>query len=949
MIRPLRDRLPILALAVLAVLLAAGPVFAGPQERKGQIGFAVRLEPADLAPGGEGVLVVTSVIEQELHVYVDGDEAVRFKPLAVDGVTYHVAHPEKWTNWEVHEATPGKVTWTKPIVRPIPGFPDAPPDPVWEEGHDFEIRIPVTLSPEVAPDAEIGLVFDYSACDEASCYARIHGAHAVIKLGLAPADPGGDTPGTEPVPAPGPAQPAYGVFPQSDAASVTLEIRDGPVAVVTFTPSFGYYIHGPDVMSTDIPLTVEPLEDEGITWGDWDFDEADEKLTTPYAVRIPFQHDGAKRLRIRVGWQGCAESGTCEQPQPGLLVATWGGARVEPSPPLVDPNEENGTRGPAPPPVPVPEVVELQPGEKVLVKPSETLPFPVVHGDDLDQPRTDDDWEIREAGAFAVAQNRSDFEQKWKDYGVLFLGIIFLLGAGLAFTPCVLPIIPLTISVIGGGNPDIKKSRLTVLLTVYVLGLTLTYGAAGAAAGLLGEAINLAAAFENPAVIWTIALIFVLMAAGMMGFFELQPPAWMERMRGGAQKKSGTIVGSFLLGILAAVIASPCTGPFVVSMIAAAATNGPLLGFLWLGTLGLGMGAVFFAAGSLNLLARPGPWMVWVRYAFGVILFGFALYLLANSGQLDNVILLFAVGFLVALIAWWAVTRHLHRREGERIEVARLRGAIISVCLIITTGIVAFLARAPAAEGWIKLEDVAHLKREVARATEEKKPVVVKVGATWCTYCKAYDGVIAGDAYLRDAFEGMVRLKIDVEKDTRDDLREAVGLEAGQPRMVFFDEAGRIRRAADIQEWEGDGSAVRAEEARRLPVPQDRCRGGRRERPDRVTAPLRAGERAAARPGREVEVETRIYVDGRITRPEEAVVPALDHGFLYGDSVYEVLWWHRGVLIQEDEHLERGCGACRAPLHGDHGDRRGSARGAVEATVAATGATARRTPTSASS
>jgi len=104
--------------------------------------------------------------------------------------------------------------------------------------------------------------------------------------------------------------------------------------------------------------------------------------------------------------------------------------------------------------------------------------------------------------------------------------------------------------VIGGGNPDIKKSRLTLLLSTYVLGLTLAYGTAGAVAGFLGEAINLAAAFENPAVIWTIALIFIAMAAGMMGFFELQPPAWMERMRGGAQKRSGTIVGSFLLGIL---------------------------------------------------------------------------------------------------------------------------------------------------------------------------------------------------------------------------------------------------------------------------------------------------------------------------------------------------------------------------------------------------------------
>ena len=805
MIRPTRDRLPTLVLAVLAVLLAAAPAAAGPENRKGSIGFRARLEPADLGPGGEGVLVVTSVIEHELHVYVDGDEAVRFKPLPVEGVTYHVANPAKWTDWAVYEATPARVTWSKPILRPIPGFPDAPPDPVWEEGHDFEIRVPVTLSAEVAADAEIGLVFDYSACDESTCYARIRGTRVTASLGAAPKDPSGAVP-------PAAAKPTYGAFPQSDAASVSLEIQDGPVAVVTFTPSFGYYVHGPDVMSPDIPLTVEPLDDAGIAWGDWGFDEADEKIKTPYSVRIPFEKDGAKQLRIRVGWQGCDEVGQCDQPQSHVLVARWGSARIEPPPPLVDPNEDNGATPPAPPPAPPPEVVDLRPGEKGIVKPSETLPFPVILGDDLDKPRTDDDW--REVGDPGVAQAASEFEAQWEKYGILVLGIVFLFGVGLAFTPCVLPIIPLTISVIGGGNPDIKKSRLTLLLSVYVLGLTLTYGAAGAAAGFLGEAINLAAAFENPAVIWTIALIFMAMAAGMMGFFELQPPAWMERMRGGAQRKSGTLIGSFLLGVLAAVIASPCTGPFVVGMIAFAATKGPFLGFLLFSMLGLGMGAVFFAAGSLNLLARPGPWMVWVRYAFGVILFGFALYLLSNSGQLsvdgtksiDDVIILFAMGFFVALLAWWAVARHLRVKEGERMEVARMRGAILAVCLVITTGVVAFLTRQAPAEGWIKIKDVAHLKQEVARATREKRPVVVKISATWCTYCKAYDGVIAGNADLRDAFENMVRLKIDVEKDTRDDLRQAVGLPGGQPKMVFFDEQGRIRRGADVQRWYGEES-----------------------------------------------------------------------------------------------------------------------------------------------
>ena len=177
-----------------------------------------------------------------------------------------------------------------------------------------------------------------------------------------------------------------------------------------------------------------------------------------------------------------------------------------------------------------------------------------------------------------------------------------------------------------------------------------------------------------------------------------------------------------------------------------------------------------------------------------------------GAKSIDDVIILFAMGFVVALLAWWAVARHLRIKEGERIEGARMRGAILAVCLIITTGVVAFLTRQPPSEGWIKIKDVAHLKQEVARATKEKRPVVVKISATWCTYCKAYDGVIAGNAYLSETFGDMVRLKIDVEKDTRDDLRAAVGLPGGQPKMVFFDEQGRIRRAADVQEWFGEAS-----------------------------------------------------------------------------------------------------------------------------------------------
>jgi thiol:disulfide interchange protein len=813
---------PLLTFLVIAVTCAAAPALAAPEMGQGEIGTTVRLEPADLGPGGEGVLVVTSVIENDLHLYADGSEAIKVTPIALDGVVYHVPTLDGFT-WEDFEKDAGRLTWSKPMLRPS-DYPNAPPDLVWQEGHDFELRIPVTIGSSVASDAVLGVLLDYSACDELSCYDRIEGQRAVVKLGAG----GGGTPGDADAPTDVVAAPkekvVFAAFPSSDAARVTLEIEEaegdggGLVAVVTFVPGIGFYLHQPPGSANDIPVSVEPLEDEGITWGDWDWPAEGGKIEEPYAVRIPFVRDGAERLRIRVGWQGCNDF-TCDDPQSDILMARWvEEGRVEPPVPFEHPNGEK------PPVIPdvgtAPTPVEIPPGEKVLVEPSEALPFPVVHGDDLDKPRTDDDWRVVEAAAApTLAGDASEVETLWRDLGIMFFGLILVLGVGLAFTPCVLPIIPLTISVIGGGNPDIKKSRLTFLLTVYVLGLSLAYGAAGAASGFLGEAINLEAAFQNPVVIWCIAGIFMVMAAGMMGIFELQPPAWMERMRGGAQKKSGTVLGSFLLGLLAALIASPCTGPFVVGLITfVATTQDPLLGFAWLFTLGLGMGAVFFAAGSLNLLARPGPWMVWVRYGFGIILFGVALYLVAKGGLLDldpavtgdHWIAVLAVGVIVGVIAWWAMARHLVRKEGESKEVARRRGAILSLCIIGVAILVAWFSVPPeAGPMWIKVKDVAHMRQEVERAKEEGRPVVVDVWATYCTNCIKFDHVIADDPYLRKAFDDMVRLKIDETDGMRVDLRRAVGLPDGaKPRMAFFDEQGRIRRAADVMHWYKDQSGA---------------------------------------------------------------------------------------------------------------------------------------------
>src|SRR5439155_2706666 len=129
--------------------------------------------------------------------------------------------------------------------------------------------------------------------------------------------------------------------------------------------------------------------------------------------------------------------------------------------------------------------------------------------------------------------------------------------------------------------------------------------------------------------------------------------------------KGGNVVGAFLFGGMAALIASPCTGPVIAGMIVFTAQSGnAALGFLMFVVLGLGMGAVFFAAGSLNLVMRPGPWMVWVRYGFGVLLVATALYYLRSAERISTWGVL-AIGFSAAALVALGIGRHLTSKEGE--------------------------------------------------------------------------------------------------------------------------------------------------------------------------------------------------------------------------------------------------------------------------------------------
>lgn len=757
-------RCPSIVLAALVALLCAS-VLAPPahaDQSDGVIEIKASTEPAALAPGGSGTLVIEATLFEKLHIYATergGQQALTWKPIAVEGVTYDIAKAKLSSHHEYVD----------------PNFGDT--FDVFETS--FTIRVPVTVSTSVAAGTEVGVAVSYAGCTDEICYPPVKDQAAKVALGgagpaVVPANGGGDAPANPNVAANPVKRKFQATFEKSGGAAKVELSDDKSKVIVTFTPEFGHKLYRPPLPGESPegkPVSVKPVESQGVTWGEFEIEPGTYE-ESPFTVEVPITFDEtAREAVLDIEWQACTTGkfGTCLSPVPVKLSVVVGEGKGGESP------DE-----PVPPTPPAPPTT----GDVI---------FEVVRGDD-------------------IAASKDNYVQEfYKKYGLLVLLVVFGLGVGLAFTPCVLPIIPITVAVVTGGRTDLPRKRLLGLLSTYVAGMACTFGVVGAISALAGGSMS--AAFQIPAVIWGIAGLFAALSFGMLGVVELQPPQWMTRMQGSAQQKGGSFVGAALLGALMALVASPCTGPFIVGMaVLTTQTGSPAFGFALFASMGLGMGAVMFAFGALNFALRPGPWMVWVRYGFGMLLFGGALYYVAD-GQLLVPPALYIVGLVVAALAWFLVSRHLVKAEGETPRIARSRGMKVGIMYLAATALVALLTRVPPLPDNVDpklvafetVQDVDHLKRAVAESVQERRPTVIDVWGTWCHNCKVYSQFIIEDAQLRHEFSKVRRLKIDISEDNRDDLRDALGIPRTiQPFFVFIDGKGRIRRAADVDRWYGE-------------------------------------------------------------------------------------------------------------------------------------------------
>ncbi len=372
------------------------------------------------------------------------------------------------------------------------------------------------------------------------------------------------------------------------------------------------------------------------------------------------------------------------------------------------------------------------------------------------------------------------------------LAIVFLAGLALNLTPCVYPLIPITVGFFAAQKEG-GRGRTWLLAAAYVLGMSVTYSALGVAAALSGRLFG--AALQSP---WVVALIVVVMlalASSMFGLWELRVPAWAARASGGRTGAAGALV----MGLVVGLVAAPCIGPFVLGLLTyVGQRQDPWLGFVLFFTLSLGLGLPYLLlAGftrALDRLPNSGAWMTGVRQLFGVLLVALAAYfarplLGSPAGDLVFAGLLVAGGLYLLLVA---------RPGHDQPWVDRLMR--LASAAVLVAGIL--LMPRSHGPGGRELTWRAYDEAAVARAVASGGPVVLDFYATWCIPCKELDEKTFSDADVAARLARYERFKVDLTAAdaATDSLRRRFDV-AGVPTIVFY-RAGREVAAARLTGFE---------------------------------------------------------------------------------------------------------------------------------------------------
>jgi thiol:disulfide interchange protein DsbD len=364
----------------------------------------------------------------------------------------------------------------------------------------------------------------------------------------------------------------------------------------------------------------------------------------------------------------------------------------------------------------------------------------------------------------------------------LLLGLIFVFLGGLALnlTPCVYPLIPITIGYFGGQSEG-RTSRLFVLGILYVLGMALTYSIIGVITALSGAIFG--ALLQNPFVIVGIALLFIILALSQFGVYEFKlPDSWVMKA-GGA--KSG-IFGAFFMGLTMGVVAAPCIGPFVLGLVTYVAAKGdPLFGFLMFFTMALGLGLPYLIlalfSGKIKNLPRAGLWMEGVKHIFGFLLIGMAIYFIAPI--MPKVFAEYSLpvfGIIAALILLF------YDKKGNNITSFKIFKIIFSVIVIIIS-IWSIIPQEKVSPDW---KEFSYEKYQSSINANER--MIIDFYADWCIPCKELDALTFSDLSVVEESKRFTAYKVDMTQtlsDETEELRNKFNI-IGMPTVLIIDSEG---------------------------------------------------------------------------------------------------------------------------------------------------------------
>lgn len=362
---------------------------------------------------------------------------------------------------------------------------------------------------------------------------------------------------------------------------------------------------------------------------------------------------------------------------------------------------------------------------------------------------------------------------------------VFVGGLALNLTPCVYPLIPITVSYFGSQTGQSRRRLLTHGL-LYLLGLSLTNSLLGVVAALTGSLMG--SALQSPFVLLTIAGILVFFATSLFGFWELRLP---HRLTSAASRSFAGYFGSLFMGLSLGIVAAPCIGPFVLGLLTWVATVGsPWFGFLIFFVLSLGLGLPLLIlglfSGSLDRLPGSGEWMLWVRQLLGWVLVGMAVYFvrpLVPKGM--SVFLLGGVAFAAALHLGW-ISRATAAFRGFR----WLRTGVAMVGLALATYLIGSWLLVGPGVSW-----KSYSTQLLADARKMSKPVIMDFSATWCTPCRELDEVTFHDPEVvtqAEAHFTMVKIDLTRKNPANDRLLTQYGVK-GVPTVIFIDALGQER------------------------------------------------------------------------------------------------------------------------------------------------------------